>query len=80
MTDETAVAIAQLGFHMTFQLGGLWILAWYRVHKKFKRARRLRGLKVWKDFCERNWIELLGTTRLVPNWPVMVREAIRLFT
>lgn len=68
--------VTELAMGTLINISGMWALAWYRVHRKFKKER----YESIKQFVEANWVEIVITVMIVPQWPDMIRAAFGLFS
>ena len=76
MEAQTTIAAMQILSTTIISCFGLWILAWYRVKRKWIKA----DPKNWGQRFEKYWVEIVITVVVVPQWPELIRAAIKLIT
>ncbi len=76
MEAQTTIAAMQILSTTVISCFGLWILAWYRINRKWVKAEP----KTWKQWFVQHWVEIVITVVVVPQWPELIRAAIKLIT
>lgn len=72
--QQLAIELTQIGSTTIINVMGLWILAWYRVKRQWKRAKN----ETWMQRFEAYWVEIVITVVVVPQWPDAIRAAFKL--
>lgn len=73
---QAAVEIAGAGFGTLLNISGLWTIAWYRAKKPKGERWKVASLR---EFVGKYTVEILVTVVIVPQWPDVIRSAIKIF-
>jgi len=77
MTNQAlALEVAQIFSTTIISCFGLWILAWYRVRRKWPAGK----VTTWAQRFEKYWVEIVVTVVVVPQWPDAIRAGLKLIT
>ncbi len=74
-TQQAAVEIATIVMAAILNMFGLWVIAWYRVHKPGGNRQKVTSIR---EFLGKYWVEAIITVVVVPQWPDVIKSAFKL--